>query len=86
MSTTFKTSERFVDEMLDERCTFDNSEQFYDKPTIRTWRIDPGVDPAINQKSMEYLARLEEVRSLIGNTPLLQIDFSYRGKRRNLFA
>ena len=86
MSTTFKTSERFVDEMVDERCTVDKSKSFYDKPTIRTWRIDPGVDPAINQKSMEYLARLEEVRSLIGNTPLLQVDFSYRGKRRTLFA
>lgn len=87
MSTTFKNTERLADETaVGERCTVDNSEHFFDKPTIRTWRIDPGVDPVINQKSMEYLARLEEVCSLIGNTPLLQIDFSYRGKRRTLFA
>ena len=87
MSTTFLTSGRLADETaVGERCMVDKLEPFFDKPTIRTWRIDPGVDPAIKQKTMEYLAHLEEVRSLIGNTPLLQIDFSYHGKRRTLFA
>ena len=87
MSTTFLTSGRLADETaVGKRGMVDKLEPFFDKPTIRTWRIDPGVDPAIKQKTMEYLAHLEEVRSLIGNTPLLQIDFSYHGKQRTLFA
>jgi cysteine synthase A len=31
-------------------------------------------------------ARLRGLRSLIGNTPLLEIDFTFRGKSRRIFA
>lgn len=35
---------------------------------------------------MDILKRLEGIKSLIGNTPLLQIDFTWRGKPRTVFA
>ncbi len=35
---------------------------------------------------MNILKRLEGIKSLIGNTPLLQIDFTWRGKPRTIFA
>ena len=35
---------------------------------------------------MDILKRLEGIKSLIGNTPLLQIDFTWRGKPRTIFA
>ena len=35
---------------------------------------------------MDPLKRLESIRSLIGNTPLLQIDFSWKGRPRCIFA
>ncbi len=35
---------------------------------------------------MDSLQRLKGIKSLIGNTPLLQIDFTWRGKPRSIFA
>ena len=35
---------------------------------------------------MDILKRLEGIKSLIGNTPLLQIDFTWRGIPRTIFA
>lgn len=58
---------------------------------IRTWRIDSGSG-FCNRSSlskptvMDILKRLEGISSLIGNTPLLQIDFTWRGKSRTIFA
>ena len=31
-------------------------------------------------------ARFEKIRNLIGNTPLLQINFRYKGEERKIFA
>lgn len=86
MNSTFLTSQEAANQKADGRDTIDNCVQIHTAPTVRTWRIDPGVGAKLSKKSMEILARLEQVRSLIGNTPLLQIEFTYRGKPRVIFA
>ena len=35
---------------------------------------------------MDPLKRLDGILSLIGNTPLLKIDFTWRGRPRSIFA
>ncbi len=35
---------------------------------------------------MDILKRLDGIKGLIGNTPLLQIDFTWRGRPRKIFA
>jgi cysteine synthase A len=47
---------------------------------------EPEVAEAISMKTVENLNQLHELSRMIGNTPLLGIDYRFRGQQRTVYA